>query len=98
MNFKGVNAIYPCRYCKMRAVKDPNNARCPYYMTTLEPDRHGHNNYGDLPLRTDHEIKRTANKIEYTPNNQDREEAQKGSGINGEVRIKLVLKYCILKF
>ena len=47
-------------------------------MTTLDPDGHGPSNYGDLPLRTDQEIKRTANKIEYTANNQDREEAQKG--------------------
>lgn len=85
MNFKGVNGIYPCRYCMMRAVKDPNNSRCPYYMTTLEPDGCRHPDYGDLPLRTDREIKRKANEIEYTSNNQDREDLQKESGINGEV-------------
>lgn len=83
--FKGTNAIFPCRFCEMKAVKNECAARCPYYMTTLSPVGVNNPDYANLPLRTDATIKAKAYEIERTSIPRQRELLQKESGINGQV-------------
>jgi hypothetical protein len=85
MSFKGINAIYPCRFCEMKAVQNPAATRTPYYMTTLSQNDAQNPDYLNLPLRTDYSIKATAYKIETTSNQAQKQQLQKDCGINGQV-------------
>lgn len=77
----------------MRAVKNVNAARCPYYMTTLTSEESSLLDYGNLPLRHDAGIKAKANEIEHAHSNKAREALQKDSGINGEVSREEMIRF-----
>lgn len=83
MHFKGHNAISPCRWCHMLAIRDPGeDGSKTHYLTKARPEDV---DYSDLPLREHQETVDTAESIQYNDANLSKEQIEalkKASGIN----------------
>lgn len=86
MNFKGHNAVCPCRACEIKAIRDPSNPRAPYYVPLTPPASFTGNSQGwdpdNLPLRTDERIAAQLNAIQTGRTVTERTNLRKKFGIN----------------
>lgn len=85
MKFKGINALYPCRFCKMKAISYVKGKKTTYYLTTAKQKAKNNPNYRKLPARTHCEIARQAEELEGTTQKQLKKKMQVAYGMNGKV-------------
>lgn len=85
MQFKGHNAISPCRFCNMKAVSHQSGKKVTYYLTRRKPRSRENPDYMNLPLRTHQAVKRQAEEIERIRQAQAKKKLQKLHGIRGKV-------------
>lgn len=85
MKFKGTNALYPCRFCKMKAIPHVKGKKTTYCMTTVKEKDKNNPDYRNLPARNHCEIARQAEEVEGTSQAQLKRKKQVSYGINGKV-------------
>ncbi|KAI5448975.1 hypothetical protein NCC49_005708 [Naganishia albida] len=84
MKFKGHNAIAPCRFCVMRAIPRKSGKTTTYYLTRRRPVSHENPDYADLPMRSHESVRRQADDIEGTVEDQAKKQLQIQYGIRGK--------------
>jgi hypothetical protein len=85
MKFKGHNALFPCRFCTMKAIKHVKGKKATYYMTTVTEKSKGNPDYRRLPRRTHQEVIRQAEEVEGITQKTLKKKRQVEYGINGKV-------------
>lgn len=87
MQFKGHNAISPCRFCTMKAVPRRSGKKVTYYLTRRKPASYENPDYGNLPLRFHQTVRGQAQIIEGTKQDKAKRRLQMLHGIRGKVRL-----------
>ncbi|KAJ7196296.1 hypothetical protein GGX14DRAFT_537165 [Mycena pura] len=85
MGMKGPNALYPCRACKIRGVRDVSGGGKTLYVPLhRDEERDGEPPYDgfELPLRTHDEFIRDAVHVATAPSDAEAERRSKSTGIN----------------
>ncbi|KAJ9111247.1 hypothetical protein QFC22_006547 [Naganishia vaughanmartiniae] len=92
MNFKSIGAIFPCRWCKMRAIRpgEAGQEYGKYYLTTKTANDTNNVKYNALPLRTHQEIMRDVEAIRSCRTKASQEILKKEKGINDQSVLSLV--------
>jgi hypothetical protein len=82
MRMKGPKAVYPCRACKVRGIRDVDGGNKTNYVPLHRPDGDSFDPF-NLPLRTHDEFINDAVAVETAPTDAEAERRSKATGING---------------
>lgn len=70
----------------MKAIPRRSGKKVTYYLTRPTPTSPLNPDYGQLPLRSHHQVRRQAEEIEGTPEGKEEDRLRVSSGIRGKVR------------